>query len=57
MKTETTYTIHMNESEAQALKRLLGNMSDPEFNKAGIAGVDRQTMREIYESIPNLEED
>jgi hypothetical protein len=53
MKLETTYTIHLNEKEAKALKTLLGNMSDPEFAKAGIKGEDRATMSEIWQALPD----
>tara|TARA_R110000868_G_scaffold131436_3_gene341523 strand:+ start:167 stop:406 length:240 start_codon:yes stop_codon:yes gene_type:complete len=52
MKLEINYTLHLTESEGKALKTLLGNMSDPEFAKAGIKGDDRETMSEIWRSIP-----
>ena len=52
MKLEINYTIHLNEKEAKALKTLLGNMSDPEFAKAGIRGEDRKIVSEIWQAIP-----
>jgi len=52
MKLEINYTIHLNEKEAKALKTLLGNMSDPEFAKAGIRDEDRKIMSEIWQAIP-----
>jgi hypothetical protein len=52
MKLEITYTMHLNEKEARALKTLLGNMSDPDFEKAGIKGEDRRLLGKIWDAIP-----
>lgn len=53
MRVQTNYTLHLNEKEAKALKRLLGSMTDPEFAKAGISGERREIMREIWENLPS----
>ncbi len=52
MTLETTCTITLDETEAKALKTLLGNMSDPQFAEAGVKGNDRATMREIWNALP-----
>lgn len=53
MELEITYKLILNEKEAKALKTLLGNMSDPEFAKAGITGDDREILRDMYHAIPH----
>jgi hypothetical protein len=52
MKLEINYALYLTESEGKALKTLLGNMSDSDFANAGIKGNDRETMSEIWRSIP-----
>ena len=55
MKLKINYTLILEEKEAKALKLLLGNMSDPEFAKAGIKGEDRAIIREIYYTLQQIE--
>ena len=47
-----TYTIDLNEDEAAALKKLLGNMNDKQFAEFGIKGNDRQSMSDIWNLLP-----
>lgn len=52
-----TYHIDLDEAEAFALKKLLGNMNDQQFSELGIKGEDRQRMSEIYDLLPYDEQD
>jgi hypothetical protein len=57
MTLETTYTLTLKEHEAHALKKLLGSMNDQEFSNFGISGDDRETMGEIYDAIPYIDDE
>ncbi len=57
MKIEQFVRIELHESEAKALKTLLGNMTDDEFKKYGIQGKDRESMNFIYNNISFFEKE
>ena len=56
-KVTTKTIIELNESEATALKNLLGSMTDDDFRTFGIIDEDRQTMSNMYDSILDFDDD
>ena len=57
MRLDITYTLTLTETEAQILKRLLGGMSDKDFERFGIKEQDIGTMQEMWEAIPYGEDE
>tara|TARA_R110000850_G_scaffold238326_1_gene362990 strand:- start:376 stop:552 length:177 start_codon:yes stop_codon:yes gene_type:complete len=57
VKLKKTYSLELNEDEAKALKRLLGNMTDPQFKEFGIEGERRMIIQEIWDCLPFDDED
>ena len=57
MEMNIKFTLTLNQWEARALKQLVGNMTDDEFEKAGIKGQDRQLMSDIFDFIPYHEDE
>ena len=57
MKLDITYTLILTDTEAQALKKTLGSMSNEDFSKLGIKGEDMETMHEIWDAIPYGEDE
>lgn len=46
------YILEIDFEEVQALAQLLGNMTDPEFEKAGVSSEQREILREIWNMLP-----
>ena len=53
---EIEYVLKLTHFEGQALKKLLGGMTDPEFEKFGIAGEDMERLKDIWDLIPYPDE-
>ncbi len=56
MKTKFKITLELNMDEAEALKKLTGNISDDEYAKFGIKGKWLEYMIKIYAAIPERED-
>ena len=56
-KVQSSYTIELNEEEAFAFKKLLGNMTDKQFSEHGITGDDRKMMSHVWDSLPYKDDD
>ena len=50
-KVTETYTLELSETEARALKRLIGNMNDKQFSNVGIMGVKREAIHDIWAAL------
>jgi len=53
MKIEEKFVLKLNRKEAEVLKKLLGNMNDPQFERLGIQGADRQMLSALYDLLPH----
>jgi len=54
---KTQYILTLTYVDGQTLKRLLGNMTDDDFNKFGVVGDGREKMRDIWDLLPHPNED
>jgi len=52
MDIEVTYKLTMSEAQAVALKRVLGGLTDKQFEAVGVIGKDRESMRALYGELP-----
>jgi len=49
---ETEYLLKLNETEAFALRKVLGGMNDDEFAELGVRGEQRSAMSDIWDLLP-----
>jgi len=47
------YTLELTQIEMAALEQLLGGLTDPQFEKAGIKGGDRRALSDIWNLLPS----
>jgi len=57
MDIEITYTIKLDANQAAVLKRVLGGLNDNEFGALGVRGEDRQRMSDLWDLLPDIEEE
>ena len=51
------FTLELDKAEALALKKILGSMNDKEFAAKGIEGENRELIRNIWDLLPDRDED
>jgi len=56
-KMKTTYHLELSLDESLALKQLLGSLTDPQFENFGIEGEDRRMLGDIYNILPDKDEE
>ena len=58
MKVECNIVLTLSEHEGAVLKSVLGSMNDNQFSQiCGVSGIDRMLMSELYDSIPDCNEE
>ena len=57
MDIKITYTLTLTEEEVLALKTILGNLSDIQYNELGVAGLGLEAMHDLWNMLPDDEEE